>query len=79
MAKKLAVVLTGLVTPAHLCMQLFDSRGAACVGDQEHYLLLADGFVLVYEITSRASFDLVVSIKQKISSKNKEVCNFCPH
>lgn len=54
-------------------MQLFDSQ-AARVDDQDHYLLLADGFVLVYEITSKASFDMVVTIKQKITSKNKEVC-----
>lgn len=54
-------------------MQLFDSK-TLHVEDQEHYLLLADGFILVYEITSKASFDLIVSIKQKIASKNKEVC-----
>jgi hypothetical protein len=50
---------------------LFD--GIAAHGDeQDHYLLLADGFVLVYEITSKASFDLVTSIRQKIT-RNKEV------
>lgn len=54
-------------------MQLFDGQ-ATRGDDQDHYFLLADGFVLVYEITSKASFDLVVTIKQKITSKNKEVC-----
>lgn len=53
-------------------MQLFDSA-ATRADDQDHYLLLADGFVLVYEITSKASFDLITTIRQKISSKNKEV------
>lgn len=57
----------------HSCysLQLFTS--AVKTNEQDHYLLLADGFILVYEITSKASYDLVVSIRQKIASKNKEV------
>ena len=50
--------------------QLFDGTNADL---QDHYLLLADGFVLVYEITSKASYELVTSIRTKIASKNKEV------
>lgn len=53
-------------------LQLFGSANIY-INEQEHYLLLADGFVLVYEITSKASYDIVVSIRQKIASKNKEV------
>lgn len=41
--------------------------------EQEHYLHIADGFILVYEITSKASFDLVMEIRQKMNSRNKEV------
>lgn len=43
------------------------------LSEQDHYLLIADGFVLVYEITSKSSFDLVTRIRQKIATKNKEV------
>ena len=54
-------------------MQLFSSNGNENLSEQDHYLSIADGLILVYEITSKASFDLLSVIKQKISTKNKEV------
>ena len=33
----------------------------------------SQGILLVYEITSKASYDLIVSLRQKIALKNKEV------
>jgi hypothetical protein len=41
--------------------------------DQEHYLSIGDGFLLVYDITSKASFDLVKVLRQRIILRYKEV------
>lgn len=62
----------------HERIQIFDTPGwlfdsSAHADQQEHHLLLADGFVLVYEITSKSSFELAAAVRQKIASKNKEV------
>ena len=37
------------------------------------FFVLVQGFVLVYDITSRSSFDLVVTVKHKISMRHREV------
>lgn len=36
-----------------------------------HYLLLADGYVFVYDISRRTSLDVLISIKKDID-KNKD-------
>ena len=56
------------------CLQLFSSSGGS--SEQDHYLHIADGFMLVYEITSKASFDLVMAVRQKISSRSKDVSGY---
>ena len=40
--------------------------------DQEHFLSIADGFILVYDITSRSSFDLAITLKHMIGMRHKE-------
>lgn len=64
----------------HERLQIFDTAGSlflkdssGSISEQEHYLHIADGFIMVYEITSRTSYDLVTSIHRRIVSKNKEV------
>ena len=52
--------------------QLFLKDSSGSISEQEHYLHIADGFIMVYEITSRTSYDLVTSIHRRIVSKNKE-------
>lgn len=37
------------------------------------FIPLAQGIILVYEITSKASYDLIVSLRQKVALKNKDV------
>jgi NF-kappa-B inhibitor-interacting Ras-like protein len=58
-------------------LHIFDTPGSLFTeGDndyeQEHFLSIADGYILVYEITSKLSYDLVVSLRQKIATKNKD-------
>ena len=51
--------------------------------DELHPSLLpsicSQGFVLVYEIPSKASFDLLVALRLKIAAKNKDVSSPCVH
>ena len=51
--------------------------------DEKHPSLLpsicSQGFVLVYEIPSKASFDLLVALRLKIAAKNKDVSSPCVH
>jgi len=54
-----------------MCVQLFTALGSE--SEVDFYLQLADGFILVYEITSSTSFDLVMSTRQKILARTKDV------
>ncbi|XP_046845563.1 NF-kappa-B inhibitor-interacting Ras-like protein 1 [Xenia sp. Carnegie-2017] len=42
--------------------------------DLSKYASIADGFVLVYSVTSMNSLDIVQNIKKEIDKKGKEVC-----
>lgn len=69
-----------------VCVQLFS--GASRRSEQDHYLSIADvsqhthqhtlhilsqGVMLVYDITSKLTFDLVVSLRQKVAIRNSHV------
>ncbi|XP_011405348.1 PREDICTED: NF-kappa-B inhibitor-interacting Ras-like protein 1 isoform X2 [Amphimedon queenslandica] len=52
---------------------LFSSERSRDVSyDQEHYLSIGDGIVLVYDIASKSSFEVLKLIRHKISLKHKE-------
>ncbi|CAI8037071.1 NF-kappa-B inhibitor-interacting Ras-like protein 2 [Geodia barretti] len=58
-------------------LHIFDTPGSLFTDkekeyEQEHYLNIADGYLLVYEITSKASYDLVLALRQKIASRNRD-------
>ncbi|XP_065911389.1 NF-kappa-B inhibitor-interacting Ras-like protein 2 isoform X2 [Dysidea avara] len=62
-------------------VQIFDTPGSLYTSEsmqhryeQDHFMSIADGFVLVYSITSRPSFDRIVNIRRMIAQKYKE----CP-
>ncbi|KAL5475604.1 hypothetical protein EMCRGX_G025436 [Ephydatia muelleri] len=58
-------------------LQIFDTPGdlftAKGPQEQEHFLSIAEGFVLVYEVTNKDSYDNVTLLRQKISQRNRDV------
>lgn len=59
-------------------LQIFDTPGSLFASsrnssEQEHYLSIADGVVLVYDVTSKPSYDVVVNLRPKVTARNKDL------
>ena len=54
------------------CIHVIDTAGLdATSGLPKHYINMADGFILVYDVTSKASFESMDKVKKDID-KNKD-------
>ncbi|KAI6651002.1 NF-kappa-B inhibitor-interacting Ras-like protein 1 isoform X2 [Oopsacas minuta] len=54
---------------------LFDTSGKSLYDDQllEHYISIAEGIVLTYNITEKPTFDTVIQLRKKISERHKDI------
>ena len=54
---------------------LFDTSGKCIFDDSliEHYITIAEGIILTYNITEKATFDTIIQLRKKISERQKDV------